>query len=1116
MPRIEDIEQFNESLVRAGDEPEILAERGEDLEHVPRPDEGLPGDLGDLLSEEGEFPEQPPEEAEEEGEELLSRLSEALEEEEEAPAEAPEEGGGEDIFADLDLGGEEFEMPSDLGIEEEEGPPEEEAPEEEVPEEEAAEPGEEELPEEFGELEEGLEEGLEEAAELGGEFEEARELAEELEETPEAGEEEILEGPSEEEFDLGDFDFGEELEEGLEEAGELGEAPEAPPEAPPEEEPSEEAAEAEEGLLDEFTGAELGDLGELGEEEELDLEGDLADLIGESPEAEEPEAGGEDVGGPPEVEDELDLSAIESDFVDEEEPEEEFELPEESLEEIAAGAEAEPEAGFEAEPIPDEELPSFEGVEEFEDFGEMEGLGDLEADEEEFDVDEFNLDEFGTEFGVVEEAVEGLEGAEEGAPEAGGEEEEVEAAAEGPELSLSDEEFDHLRKALGILPLNLKREVEEIIAEGKASPEQTEELVHALVAGQAPSQIADIASRILGRRVQIPKGYQKRSGLAFEAEQRTFAYQFKHKILPVLRVVTLAAVVLAIVGYLSYQFIYQPIYANTLYTEGREDVLADRYTEGNEKFRRAYQVWPRDPWFLRYARAFIDRRQYQLAVEKYDQLVYGMSENRRAFLMEQARQGNLDNLYEIGNRRRSVFEMLNYHRRGILEHASLQSEVLANYERADDLLRIILHEDETDYQALINRGDNYMRWAEVMETPEGRDDRYEQARESYARLITAYGTTDEILFRMLRYFIRTDNKTEVDRLTATFQGDPDAEINPQIYAELAGYLIEKDETGQVRDIIFRALDENDRLPELHYQLARFYRDLATPGEELTALENARRLFEARSPLTTERLGMFIDTDIRLGEYYYQREEYITAEQHLVAAEGRYERALEQRLVQPEAKYGRLYAQRGDIYYFVERDFDSALDYYLEAEANRYESRPLDYRVGNIHYRSERFDQAVERFLDASGRVTRDKTLLWATGNALYNRENYFAAQAHYEELLEQLQAERNRIENLLVEENPGHRALIEQMIRANNNLGVSLYQLFQRDATNQELLSEGMAYLTRAQEIAGNYARDPETGERSLATNLAYINTREILYPENPGTVQIYNQIPDSLESLTF
>lgn len=1036
MPRIEDIEQFNETLVQAGDEPEILAERGEELEHVERPDEGLPGDLGDLLSEEEDLGGESAEAGEEEGEELLSRLSEALEDEEEetTPEPAEEEGEEEDIFAGLDLGEEEFETPSDF----------EEAAEEE--------PG-----------------GEEEAAE--------------------------------------------------EEAAE--------------EEPTSD--------LDEFTGGELGDLGDLGDldEEDFDLDADLADIAGgleeaapEEGEAEEPEAETPETGEPaaeaPEAEaaeepseptDELDLASIEEDFVDEE-GEEEFDLPEESLEEIAAGAEEVPdEEEPETEAIPDEELAEFaaEGEDEegFDEFGDMEGFGDLEAaDEGEFDVDEFNLDEFGTEFGVVEEAVEGLEGGEEeGAAEEGAEGEVEAAPEETPELTLEDDEFDHLRKTLGVLPLNLKREVERIIAEGKGNAEQTEELVRALVAGSSPAQVAEIASRILGRRIQIPKGYQKRSGLAFEAEQRTFAYRFKHKILPVIKAATAAALALGVVGWLSYQFIYRPLYARSLYTEGYEDVQADRYTEGNETFDRAYEVWPREPWFFRYAELFVDKRRYQLAVEKYDQLVFGMEPERRAFLMEQVRQRNLGGLYRIGNRRRTVYEMINVDKEGILDHAALQSEELANYERANSLLSILLFDNATEYDALLARGDNYMRWARSLEDEEARGERYEDARLAYARLINRYGSTDELLFRMLRYFIRTDNKTEVDRLTATFQADPDTEINPEIYAELAGYLIDKGDNAVARDIIFRALEENQRLPELHYQLARFYRTLSTPGEELTALENAHRLFEGEEPLSGERIGMFIDTDIRLGEYYYDQEEFITAEQHLMQAQNRYEQAIEQRLIRSDSSYGRLYAKRGDIYYFAERDLDAALDYYQRAEANEYQTRALDYRIGNIYYRSGRYDPSVERFLDASGRVTRDATLLWATGNALYNRENYPAAQAHYEELIDQLMAERSRIQNLLVEENPRHRALIERMIQANNNLGIALYQLYQRDRTNQELLSEGLTYLTRAQELAGNYSRDPQSGERSLATNLAYINTREILYPENEGTVQIYREIPDTMDA---
>ena len=49
MPRVEDIEQFASRLYEMGHEPEVLAEKGEALEPVPRPEEGLAADLAELF-----------------------------------------------------------------------------------------------------------------------------------------------------------------------------------------------------------------------------------------------------------------------------------------------------------------------------------------------------------------------------------------------------------------------------------------------------------------------------------------------------------------------------------------------------------------------------------------------------------------------------------------------------------------------------------------------------------------------------------------------------------------------------------------------------------------------------------------------------------------------------------------------------------------------------------------------------------------------------------------------------------------------------------------------------------------------------------------------------------
>ena len=77
MPRIEDIEQFVSTLNSLGDEPAILAERGESIEPVAVPDAGLSDDLKDLFGDLG-------------NDEAGSDLSESLTEfEDTAEAEGP-------------------------------------------------------------------------------------------------------------------------------------------------------------------------------------------------------------------------------------------------------------------------------------------------------------------------------------------------------------------------------------------------------------------------------------------------------------------------------------------------------------------------------------------------------------------------------------------------------------------------------------------------------------------------------------------------------------------------------------------------------------------------------------------------------------------------------------------------------------------------------------------------------------------------------------------------------------------------------------------------------------------------------------------------------------------
>jgi hypothetical protein len=1124
-------------------------------------------DLGETFEEEGAEEGEAPEEGFEAGAEEPAAPEEGGPPPEEPEAaegpetpgegtEAPEAPGGPEAGEELDLGDIDIdEELAALGLEEEgeepagaeeEAPPE--APSEAPPGAEAEEPGapEEEAPpgaaDEFEELEEEFSDlvsgeelaGLTAAEEEPGEEEPAEEEpaegtpgeetgAEEFEapeadlgepepepEAPEAEEPEELGGEFEEpeEFDLSefaeDFDFSPEeaevpeFEEGELEAEEPGaeafEAEEAGFEVPKAEEPEVEAPEPEEP-----------------EAEEPEAE---------EPEAEEPEAEEPlEEGLAPEESEEFSFDFGEEEMPEAPEaPEAEEAFPEEdAIEEPGAGPGAEEEEfTFEDETF---EVPEGEEFEE----PTAEPTGGEEIGEE--DIDEFSLGDFGAEFGVLEDVE--SESAEEeaelnpaldvsGAPPEGGD------AAAPAEVELSEEEFDNLKRTLGALPLNLKIAVEEAIGEQRGDPDDTEELIRMLVAGEPARQIANLTGKILDRRIEVPRGYEKRTGERFEERRASFAYRFRENILPIVRVVGLTMLVLGLVSFLAYRFVYRPLHANNLYERGLDHIEEDRYARGNELFDEALEVWPRKPRFYEYADAFIGKRQFELAREKYETALRRYPGDRT----------------------------------GMLSYARMESEHLSNYETAENLVRVYLEGtgvpqrdpegpgwgygenrefmseimdmppeavpriegNPFDYGALLFRGDNFMRWAQE------NSDQYENARRAYARALEQHGPQDALMFRFLRYFIERDNEEEVLRLTRTFQADPDLEVDTEIYARLGGYLIDKGRLDPVRRVLARAIDHAEAdervLPSAHYHLARYYRELDDPVAEKTALDNAlaqfRYLEEQSGPLDRQAVGQFIDTHGRLGEYYYGNEEYLTAREHFTEALERYERARRQELLEPAPKYGRIHAGYGDLLYYVSREYDDALAQYTAAEDNGYRNRALDYKQGFIRYRNEDYDEALQDFFDSAGDYTQNRSILYATANALYHRDTLGAAQGYYTELLDILENQRAGIQNLLLDEDPEHRGLIEYLIKVQNNLGVTLQRIAQRSPDDGDVSSQGLVYLEAASEDAVNYNRNPRTGERAESVNLAYLNMREILYPQPDYDLQIYSAIPKDLEDVDF
>ncbi len=724
---------------------------------------------------------------------------------------------------------------------------------------------------------------------------------------------------------------------------------------------------------------------------------------------------------------------------------------------------------------------------DFGDFGESlegedeeAGAGDFDFDEEEGgedfgDLDDFSLGDFGAEFGVLEAEPESEEDLNPAAA-VPTERPQTEGTDEGPGTNLDDRRFKRLTETLGTLPLNLRIAVEEVLSSEDFTEEEAKPLVDKLVAGAPPKEIARVAGGLKGERIRLPRNYEVRRGVVFEDEKQTFAWQFRHRYLPLARNFAIAAALLSAAVWLAFTYVYQPLYARHLYQQGLEEIDEGRYTVGNEFFEEARQVWESEPWYYRFADAFIERRQYRLAQEKFDQLLT-----------------------------RFPFD-----REGLLRYAHFESATLGNFSKAEDLFNQVLDMDPTDYEGLLGSGDNYLRWADFD------SDRFDDARENYARLLEFYGQTDEILQRFMRYFVRTDNFGEAERLVEFFQeGRPEADVHPEIYSEAAGFMLDYDEIEYVRDMLQRVLEAHPRSPEAHYELARFYDRMDERQNRRRALDNARALFPEHEPLSRRRMGMFIDSYTMTAEYYVDGEEYLTAEQYYADAIDLYEDALESNLVEPQEKFGRIYAGLGNIYYYQSAEYEDARRQFQAAENNGYTSDTMRYQLGWIAYRDEDYDEAIDRF-ETVANDPRAKNIRFARANTHYFRGNYFAAQTYLQELVEILRQERAEIGlDFNMQERPEHRQLIQFRVMAHNNLGVAFYRRFEQEG-DPDLRGNALAYLTNSTQDATNLAREPETQVRADTTDLAYLNQQYILFPEQPFTLRIYRDLPMDLEDREF
>ncbi|RKX75547.1 MAG: hypothetical protein DRP60_08640, partial [Spirochaetes bacterium] len=355
-------------------------------------------------------------------------------------------------------------------------------------------------------------------------------------------------------------------------------------------------------------------------------------------------------------------------------------------------------------------------------------------------------------------------------------------------FTIDEEDFNTIRQTLASLPRNLKIALEELLADERRSPEDLKPIIDALIVGETPKSLAARFKTLTKRKIDLPRSYEKRSGLALEARRDSLVYQLIREGWPVIRIVLLVISITWILGASIFMWVYRPLKAHQLYQLGLDAVKVDDVDKAKEYFYDAWDGWPlfysedKDPdriadspivvkgwktdneWLL-YARAFRRRKQWDTAMQFYEGYL-------------SIKPGSKDVR---------------------LEYSRFLSGVLGKYQEAFNLIESapVAGRLEWDRDYTLAAGDVLLDWAEDDPT------KYEDARKRYAKVLELSRNDERAVLSMMRYHLRLKDSDEIERLLPIFDkeiaGRTDSpQLASEVFAGLGNYQLAKSNEKEAR------------------------------------------------------------------------------------------------------------------------------------------------------------------------------------------------------------------------------------------------------------------------------------------------------------------------------
>ncbi len=655
-----------------------------------------------------------------------------------------------------------------------------------------------------------------------------------------------------------------------------------------------------------------------------------------------------------------------------------------------------------------------------------------------------------------------------------------------PKNTLTDKEYANFRKNLNEYPLNVRIAVEDLIVKNEFTDDAVFEVVEKVLKRVSARQLASHLEKMLDIAINVPRDFERRSFSQYEAYKASFQYQLYNRIIPGI----IAAILIFMTGACLFDafvsFVYKPIKAGNLYAEGYNLLEQNDYEQAEIKFRQATEYKISQEWFFRYARGYRQHKQYERAAWMYENIL----------LQKKFYNGDRPN------------------KQAGLEYAQMRAYDESKYEEAERLVkRKILDHYPNDIDAALLLGDINLEWADADE------EKFEVARRYYSELCQRYPASDLYWARMLRYYMRTDKLVKVLELKARFYPREDS-LSGSEWTDLSGYLLEKlygkltpmeaDYREKIEDVLGMlkySISNDGKNPIARYNMACYNMYNGNNEGAKSELRRSLDLFKNLEKRTRSNTYKEIDASRLLGELYVKSKDYLKAEETYTHGIDVFKHENKKSGFEGDYNTGKLFADMGDLDYFISGDMEGALYNYETAIATHNDTPGLNYRAGVIKYNNGDMDGAMLSFLKTVGMNADDPNVRLALGNVLSLRGDNYGAQTHYSRMLDQLnrvKAEKKAFSPKINEED---YETVDKFLKVNNNLGVTYYKLALQTGDSKK---NGLA-ITRLQDSLRAWdalTRNDKTMMRLEGSNLAQQNLKYMTQSYRTFEPAIYTDIP--------